>query len=112
DLAAIGPDYIPGHAHADTLSFELSLGTERILVNGGTSTYERGPLREAQRATRSHNTVEIAGTNSSDVWASFRVGRRARVRDVSIKERDGCVLVSGTHDGYRHLRGNPLHRRT
>ena len=26
DRAQIGPSYIPGHAHADTLSFELSLG--------------------------------------------------------------------------------------
>ena len=112
DLAAVGPYCIPGHAHADTLSFELSLGAERILVNGGTSTYDRGPLREAQRATRSHNTVEIAGRNSSDVWASFRVGRRARVRDVSIVPRDGSIVVSGMHDGYRHLRGRPLHRRT
>lgn len=112
DLAAVGPDYIPGHAHADTLSFELSLGRERILVNGGTSTYETGRLRETQRATRSHNTVEIGGGNSSDVWASFRVGRRARVRDVSIVRKDGAIVVSAMHDGYRHLRGRPMHRRT
>ena len=26
DASAVGPDYIPGHAHADTLSFELSIG--------------------------------------------------------------------------------------
>ena len=25
DVGPIGPDYLPGHAHADTLSFELSL---------------------------------------------------------------------------------------
>jgi len=112
DLADVGPDYIPGHAHADTLSFELSLGAERILVNMGTSTYERGPLRELQRATRSHNTLEIADTNSSDVWASFRVGRRARVSDVFIEKTNDCVLISGMHDGYRHLAGRPLHRRT
>ena len=80
DLAAIGPDYIPGHAHADTLSFELSLGKERIVVNGGTSTYAPGRLREAERATAAHSTVEINGQNSSEVWASFRVARRARVR--------------------------------
>ena len=33
DAANIGPDYIPGHAHADTLSFELSIGDERVFVN-------------------------------------------------------------------------------
>ncbi|KAB7522382.1 heparinase, partial [Flagellimonas olearia] len=37
DLAHVGPDYQPGHAHADTLSCELSLFGCRVLVNSGTS---------------------------------------------------------------------------
>src|SRR5690606_10804538 len=40
DVARVGPDYLPGHGHADTLSFEMSLLGRRFLVNGGTSTYE------------------------------------------------------------------------
>jgi uncharacterized heparinase superfamily protein len=112
DLAAIGPDYLPGHAHADTLSLELSLGAERIIVNGGTSTYERGPLREGQRATRAHSTLEIAGQDSSEVWASFRVARRAKVHDISVTDTAVATSVSATHDGYRRLPGKPLHRRT
>ena len=39
DAAGVGPDYIPGHAHADTLSFELSIGDQRVFVNTGTSQY-------------------------------------------------------------------------
>ena len=109
DLGAIGPDYIPGHAHADTLSFELSLGSERIIVNGGTSTYAPGPLREAERTTAAHSTVEIGGQSSSEVWASFRVAQRARVRDVGIDVIGGAV--SASHDGYRRLPGRPVHRR-
>ena len=31
DVAPVGPDYLPGHAHADTLSFELSLFGQRVL---------------------------------------------------------------------------------
>ncbi|MFB1490650.1 MULTISPECIES: heparinase II/III family protein [unclassified Thiocapsa] len=42
DVAPIGPDYLPGHAHADTLSFELSLFGQRVIVNGGTSRYRIG----------------------------------------------------------------------
>ncbi|MGH8675674.1 MAG: heparinase II/III family protein, partial [Burkholderiales bacterium] len=34
DVAPVGPDYLPGHAHADTLSFELSLFGQRVIVNG------------------------------------------------------------------------------
>ena len=37
DMAPVGPDYLPGHAHADTLSFEWSVGEERVVVNGGVS---------------------------------------------------------------------------
>ena len=48
DVAPIGPDYLPGHAHADTLSFELSIGKERVIVNGGTSTYGSGPQRHLE----------------------------------------------------------------
>ena len=35
DVAEIGPDYQPGHAHADTLSFELSIGRRRVITNTG-----------------------------------------------------------------------------
>lgn len=111
DVAPVGPDYIPGHAHADTLSFELSLNGRRLIVNGGTSTYERGPLRALQRSTPMHNTVSVEGLDSSEVWAAFRVARRARPFDVSWGNEDGCLFVEGAHDGYRRLPGRVTHRR-
>ncbi|HEX4199624.1 MAG TPA: alginate lyase family protein [Caulobacteraceae bacterium] len=110
DIAPIGPDHLPGHAHADTLSFELSLGEERVIVNGGVSAYGEDARRQTERSTASHSTVEIGGENSSEVWAGFRVGRRARPRDVQV--RGGAPLeVAAAHDGYRGLPGAPLHRR-
>ena len=33
DCAQLGPDYLPGHGHADTLSFEFSVGGRRVFVN-------------------------------------------------------------------------------
>jgi uncharacterized heparinase superfamily protein len=59
DVAPIGPDYQPGHAHADTLSFELSLFGQRLLVNSGTSEYEISPVRQYERSTKAHNTVVL-----------------------------------------------------
>lgn len=113
DTAAVGPDYIPGHAHADTLSFELSHAGERVLVNTGTSTYEAGARRKAERATAAHNTVEIDGLDSSEVWSSFRVARRARITDLEITHDAGTDRIGAAHDGYRaRLPGRPLHRRT
>jgi uncharacterized heparinase superfamily protein len=46
DVASVGPDYLPGHAHADTLSLEVSMAGRRVLVNGGTSEY--GVARRAR----------------------------------------------------------------
>ena len=71
DVAQVGPDYLPAHAHADTLSFEMSLFGQRVFVNSGTSCYGQGEERRQERATSAHNTVEINGENSSEVWGAF-----------------------------------------
>lgn len=108
DVAAVGPDYLPGHAHADSLSFELSLGGRRVLVNSGTSVYGVGDERLRQRGTAAHNTVRLDGANSSEVWSGFRVARRAKVR-VEKFATEGVLEAS--HDGYCRLRGSLVHRR-
>jgi len=111
DMARVGPDYLPGHAHADTLSFELSLFGHRIFVNSGTSVYGTSVERLRQRSTPAHNTVTIAGENSSDVWSGFRVGRRASPLDANVSEEGDTFVAEAAHDGYHHLPGKPLHRR-
>jgi len=111
DVAPVGPDYLPGHAHADTLSFELSLFGQRVLVNGGTSQYGTDAVRELERGTAAHNTVVINNENSSEVWGGFRVARRANPRDLVINETPNLVSVTCAHDGYCRLSGNPTHRR-
>ncbi|MFZ5605950.1 MAG: heparinase II/III family protein [Pseudomonadota bacterium] len=111
DVAPVGPDYLPGHAHADTLSFELSLHGRRVLVNGGTSTYENNAERQRQRGTAAHNTVVVDGADSSEVWAAFRVARRARVHDIQRRGEDGVLSLSAWHDGYLRLPGRVRHRR-
>jgi len=111
DVARIGPDHLPGHAHADTLSFELSLGTERALVNSGTSRYGTSAERLRQRSTSAHNTVEIDGEDSSEIWSGFRVGRRARPFDLDLQARPGETVLRCSHDGYRYKPGRPVHER-
>ncbi|MBQ5963364.1 heparinase II/III family protein [Massilia sp. ZL223] len=112
DVGPVGPDYLPGHAHADTLSFELSLFRQRVIVNGGTSRYGLGPERERERATCSHSTVEVDGQSSSEVWSGFRVARRAYPFGYAARCADGEVEVACSHDGYRRLPGKPVHRRS
>lgn len=109
DLARIGPDYLPGHAHADTLSFELSYAGHRVFVNSGTSEYGTGPERLRQRGTAAHNTVIVEGLDSSEVWSGFRVGRRARPNAISVGANPcGWQYVQATHDGYIYLPGRPV----
>jgi len=111
DVAPIGPDYIPGHAHADTLSFELSWRGRRVLGNSGTSCYGTGPQRQLERGTAAHNTVTVDDQDSSEVWSGFRVARRARPVGLEAGERDGHHVVACGHDGYTRLPGRPVHRR-
>lgn len=111
DVAPVGPDYQPGHAHADTLSCELSLFGQRVLVNSGISQYGEDAERHRQRSTAAHNTVEVDGQNSSEVWAGFRVARRAKPREVSLRDLSGEVQVSGSHDGFKRLPGKVIHQR-
>ena len=61
DAGPIGPDYVPGHGHADLFSFELSLNGARLVVDSGVASYEAGPMRQYCRSTRAHNTLEIDG---------------------------------------------------
>jgi uncharacterized heparinase superfamily protein len=111
DVASVGPNYLPGHAHADTLSFELSLFGQRVVVNGGTSCYGTGAIRLRERETVSHSTVEVAGLSSSEVWSTFRVARRAFPFGLQIIRENEDFVVACSHNGYTHLTGKPVHHR-
>ena len=111
DAGPMGPDYQPGHGHADLFSFELSLGGSRVVVDSGVSTYESGAARDYCRSTRAHNTVEIGGRDQAELWGGFRVGRRPVPRAVAWRASPARFVLSAAHDGYGHLPGSPRHRR-
>jgi uncharacterized heparinase superfamily protein len=106
------PEHQPGHSHADTFGFELFIAGRPVLVDSGIPTYERSASRALSRSTAAHNTLQIGAMDSSEVWASFRVGRRARVGRVRWDPADSVDTFSAVHDGYRFLRGSPKHERT
>jgi uncharacterized heparinase superfamily protein len=106
------PDHQPGHSHADTFSFELFVNDRPVLVDAGVPTYERCAERHKARGTAMHNTLQIQDADSSEVWSSFRVGRRARVSNVEWLHHDGRQVFSAMHDGYRWLPGRPRHTRS
>lgn len=113
-LADVGvpcPDDLPAHAHADTLSFLLWYGNVPVLVDTGTSTYDRGPTRDAERSSAAHSTVTVDDADSSETWGAFRVGRRASPRLSEVSFTPAGVNVTASHNGFRHLPGRPTHTR-
>lgn len=92
DTGPLGPPEQPGHAHSDTLSYELSVGGERRAVNGGVDGYQ-SPNRAFFRSATAHNTVTVNGEGPDELWAGFRVGGRNRVESRSIHKHEGAVSV-------------------
>ena len=99
-------DYQPGHSHANTFSFLLFDKAKPIIVDPGISTYENNKLRLQQRSTTNHNTININGINNNEVWSSFRVGRRAKVKIIE----ENTDYLKAMHNGYSHI--NLLHSRS
>ncbi len=81
-----GPDYSPGHAHCEAMAFELFHKGKPLFVNCGTYAYQCDQ-RSFFKSTQAHNTVQVSGVEQSECWSSFRMARRARIRDVKFDNR-------------------------
>ncbi|MGB0185120.1 MAG: heparinase II/III domain-containing protein, partial [Opitutales bacterium] len=101
DAGRIGPDYLPGHAHCDIGSFELSLQGRRFITDSGVKNYEIGELRHYCRSAKAHNTVTPAGMEQAEIWAAFRVGRRPEVDVVEWEKSENMLFrLRLRHDGF------------
>lgn len=101
DCGAPSPPFLPAHAHADALSFQLWIDGRPAVIDPGTSTYEPGRTRRWERGTESHSTVAVGG-DQFEIWGSFRSGPLPTVRLVEagvdrlvaeVKLRDGTEIV-------------------
>lgn len=106
DIGGINPSYQPGHAHADTFNVVLDIRDKSIFIDTGCSTYEPNNVRQNERGTISHNTVIINEQDSSEVWASHRVGNRAKVQIIQDKEN----FAEAKHFGYK--KWGAVHKRS
>lgn len=96
DIGNIAASYQPGHSHADTFSYELRIKGCPVIVDTGISTYNKDSRRQHERSSAAHNTVSVAGKDSSTVWGGFRIGKRAKV--TVEKDRPRNILVY--HNGF------------
>jgi len=109
DSGAPAPPGFDLHAHAGTLSFEMSVGRDRLIVNCGAHPGDPA-WRRAQRSTAAHSTLVIDDTNSSTVLPGSGLARRPRTVTCRREESDGNVWLDMSHDGYAPVFGL-IHRR-
>jgi uncharacterized heparinase superfamily protein len=112
---AAAPAKLDGHAHAGTLSFEMSVGKERLVVNCGAHVADQSDWRRVQRATAAHSTLTVDDTNSSEILGpagplSGTLGARPAHVICQRDDADGNVWLDLVHDGYAGQFG-VIHRR-
>jgi hypothetical protein len=95
DHGRLGPDELMGHVHNDTLSFELSLGKDRFIVDRGVYEYTPGETRMECRSIRAHNTPAVDDCEQAEIWASFRVAGRWHIQETWCKQEGEAWLAGG-----------------
>ncbi len=103
------PSKLDRFAHAGTLSFELSIGRERLIVNCGAAPAAGLEWRDATRATAAHSTLVIADMNSSEL-CDHGLGRRPDKVESHRLEANGAHWLDASHDGWLRPFG-AVHRR-
>ncbi len=120
DAGAPPPPSISQDAHAGCLSFELSSGPSRIVVNCGMPTTGRDNWRAFARSTAAHSTLTYHDTSSCQ-FVEFSAMKRllhgspivsgpSEVESYREVVADG-MLLSTAHNGYL-ARFGVMHRRT
>jgi uncharacterized heparinase superfamily protein len=89
------------NAHASPNAFELSVGTQRLIVNCGASDQlSADGWHKVSRTTAAHSTLILDNKNSFPILDNQRIGKRPKkvlaVRD----EMDDTVALDITHYGY------------
>jgi hypothetical protein len=103
DCGAPAPVYLPPHAHADTLSFELWHRGEPVVVDPGSYTYDAGADRNWFRGTRAHSTVALDGRDQFELWGAFRAGPFPKV-ELLRADPGGIEAAVSWAGGAKHLR--------
>ena len=97
-------------AHTGLLSFEFSVGRERLIVNCGAGPEQDAAWRRAMAATAAHSTLTLADTNACALLAQGGIGHRPRSLAAQRYEQDGTHYLDMMHDGYAAKFRTTYHR--
>ncbi len=101
DVGRPPPAGFDEHAHAGALSFEMSSGRERIIVNCGAYRGPKPNWWRVSRASAAHSVLVVADTNSAEIRDDGLLGRAPESVACERAEHEGQQWISATHDGYR-----------
>jgi uncharacterized heparinase superfamily protein len=110
DTGAPAPRGADRFAHAGLLSFEFSVGKERLIVNCGADANPASSWRAALAATAAHSTLTVSETNTAEVLAGGGIGRRPEKVSCEREETEDEITLSLCHTGYEPNFGL-IHRR-
>ena len=88
-----------GGAHAGPLSFEMSVGRHRLVVNCGRG--HEPSWRRAGRMTAAHSTLTVAETNAFGVVETGGIDRRPSAIALESTSTGEGHWIEASHDGYR-----------
>lgn len=129
DVGGVPPVALSAEAGAGCLSFELSSGSQRIVVNCGTPRHAGDNLIQASRSTVAHSTASISDTSSCQMvglrgfwfeqaiagWLLKRMGPVVLGGPTRVTaergEREHAPFLVASHDGYRNRFGIVHERR-
>ncbi len=112
DCGPPAPPFLPAHAHADALSFQLWIDGRPAVVDPGAFTYEPGADRDWFRSTRAHSTIAVGGRDQFELWGAFRAGPLPRPRLLDRDPLEAEVRLGGvTHRRRAPARGRRAPRR-
>ncbi|MBT5187618.1 MAG: hypothetical protein HOH19_09130 [Kordiimonadaceae bacterium] len=116
-LQDVGPPAEVGlsrHCHSGALSFEMSRGTARMIVNCGDSrfTQEKQLLMSEieARSTAAHSTLVLNEQNSSALREDGLIGNGITKMSSKRYMSEGHIMLEASHDGYNEQYGI-THRR-
>lgn len=121
DVGALPRLVLAREAAAGCLSFELSIGSERVLVNGGRPEFADAETAAQARSAAVHNTATIAGQPLGELvrnpvleemiaGIALRGPREVRIATLKGEDGTGAAAIEAWHDGY-YKATRLIHRR-
>jgi uncharacterized heparinase superfamily protein len=95
------PQGFEADAHAGALSFELSQGRERIIVNCGGYRGTKPAWQRVARSSAAHSVLVVGDTNSVEIQPDGAVGDASLTVRSERDEEGGHQWVVASHDGYQ-----------